>query len=67
MRTNIVLDDDLIKEAFAYSKVKTKKALIHLALKEFIDLHRRKDLREIRGKVKFQKDYNYKELRKGRF
>lgn len=32
MRTNIVIDDDLLKEAFRYSKAKTKKRLIHDAL-----------------------------------
>ena len=37
MRTNIVLDDDLVKEAFKYSGAKTKKELIHLALKELVE------------------------------
>jgi Arc/MetJ family transcription regulator len=30
MRTNIVLDDDLVKEAFKYSGARTKKELIDL-------------------------------------
>jgi len=32
MRTNIVLNDDLVREAMRYSKVKTKRALIEEAL-----------------------------------
>ena len=36
MRTNIVLEDKLVEEAFRYSKAKTKKELIHEALREFI-------------------------------
>ena len=60
MRTNIVLDEDLLKEAFKYSKSHTKKDLIHEALKEFIENHKRKDLRELKGKIKFIEDYDYK-------
>lgn len=62
-RTNIVLDDNLLQEAFRLSKVKTKKELIHEALKEFVATRKRKDLTEIRGKIKFAKGYDYKKLR----
>ena len=65
MRTNIVLDDDIIERAFRYSKAKTKKELIHEALKEFIHAKERLDLRELRGKIEFQSGYDYKKLRKG--
>jgi Arc/MetJ family transcription regulator len=64
MRTNIVLDDDLVKEAFKYSKAKTKKELIHEALKELISSRRRLDLRDLRGRVAFQENYDYKKLRR---
>jgi hypothetical protein len=37
MRRNIVLADNLIEEALKLSGVKTKKDLIHLALKEFVE------------------------------
>jgi len=63
MRTNIVLDDVLVKEAFKYASVTTKRELINLALKEFVANHARKDLRLLRGKVKLDKDYDYKALR----
>ena len=63
MRTNIVLDDKLVKEAFLYTDVDTKKELVELALKEFIKNHKRKDVRHLRGKVKLRSDYNYKKLR----
>ena len=42
MRTNIVLDDQLIAEAFKYSTVKTKSKLVNLALKEFVSHSRSK-------------------------
>ena len=56
MRTNIVIDDELSNEAFAVSNVKTKKDLIHEALKEFIHLKKRKDLTELAGAIKFQRN-----------
>ncbi len=65
-RTNIVLDDNLLKKAFRLSKAKTKKELIHEALKEFIAARSRKNLSKIRGKIKFAEGYNYKTLRIGR-
>ncbi len=65
MRTNIVLDDEIIEKAFRYSKAKTKKELIHEALKEFIDAKQRLNLRDLKGKIEFRTDYDYKRLRKG--
>ncbi len=38
MRTNIEIDDDLLEQAFFVSRCRTKKELIHEALKEFIKL-----------------------------
>ena len=63
MRTNIVLNKQLIEEAFHYAPVSTKRELIDLALREFIVNHRRRDIRVLRGKVKLREDYNYKSLR----
>ena len=64
MLTNIVLDDRLVKEAFRYSIATTKKEVIHVALREFVQNHGRKDLREIRGKVAFVAGYDHKALRR---
>lgn len=63
MRTNIVLDEKLVKEAFRYAHVSTKKELIDLALREYVENHRRKDIRDLRGKVKIDDKYNYKSSR----
>ena len=64
MRTNIVIDDDLLDEAFSLSRARTKKELIHEALKEFIRLRQRKDLTELAGAIKFHKGFDHKKLRK---
>ena len=63
MRTSVVLDDEIVKTAFRYSKAKTIKELIDEALKELIASRQRLDLRDLRGKIDFKSDY--KKLRKG--
>jgi Arc/MetJ family transcription regulator len=63
MRTNIELDSDLVQAAFRYTKVKTKRELVDLALREFVEQHRRKDLRELRGQGGIATDYDYRSLR----
>ena len=63
MRTNINLDDNLVNEAFKYINVNTKKELINIALKEFVENHKKKDLLELMGKVEFDENYDYKKLR----
>jgi Arc/MetJ family transcription regulator len=66
MRTNIVLDDDLVDEAFRYAEsIHTKKALIEAALREFVRTRKMKDLRELKGKIQFADDYDYKKMRNG--
>lgn len=63
MRTNVVIDDQLLQEAFSLTKLKTKKELIKTALEELIENRKKKDLRKIKGKIQFRDDYNYKEMR----
>ncbi|MCK5098837.1 MAG: type II toxin-antitoxin system VapB family antitoxin [Desulfobacteraceae bacterium] len=63
MRTNIVLDDMLIKEAIRLSGVKTKKEVVALALQEFVTNKKRLNLLDLSGKIIFNKDYDYKTLR----
>ncbi len=65
MRTNIDLDDELVREAFRHADVKTKKDLVHLALKEFVERRRRRDVRELRGTVGIRPEYDHKRLRAG--
>lgn len=64
MRTNIVLDDKLVKEAFKYAEVSTKRELVELALREFVQNHRRRDVRELRNKITLDPHYDYKKMRK---
>ncbi len=68
MRTNVVLDDELVREAFGLTGVRTKKDLIHLALEELIRVRRKKDLTELAGRIHFRRGFDHKrqrELRRG--
>ena len=65
MRTNIVIDDALMGEAFAVSNVRTKRELVDLALREFVARHKRKNLMELYGSDGMDPDYNYKRARSG--
>ena len=63
MRTNIVLNDDLIAEAQALSNIKTKRELVEAALKEFIANRKRLDIRKLKGIDELRADYDYKSTR----
>jgi len=66
MRTNIVLDDILMKKAMEASGLKTKKEVVEKALIEFVERRTRKNLKELAGKIKFADGYDYKAIREGR-
>ena len=63
MRTNVVLNDQLVTEAFRYTSATTKRELLEIVLKEFVDHHKRADLRDFKQKITIDPDYDYKALR----
>jgi Arc/MetJ family transcription regulator len=64
MRTNIVLDDNLVDEAFKYAnEIHTKKELIEVALREFVNSRKMKNIKDLKGKIVFADDYDYKKMR----
>jgi Arc/MetJ family transcription regulator len=66
MRTNINLDDQLVKDAFKLSRARTKRELIHEALEEFVQSRRRLDLLDLEGRIEFAKGYDHKRVREGK-
>jgi Arc/MetJ family transcription regulator len=66
MRTNIVIDENLLRAAFSVSEARTKKDLIHEALRVLVTVRKRKDLTELAGKIDFTDGYDHKALRKVR-
>jgi len=65
MRTNIVLDDELIKRAQKLTGIKTKRELVHEALRTLILLGEQGEIRHLRGKLKWEGDLD--EGRRSRF
>ncbi len=63
-RTNIDLEDQLVKEGMRVFKCKSKKELVHLALQELLKKEKRKEILKLRGKVKWEG--NLEEMRKSR-
>ena len=66
MRTNVVIDDDVMQRAMGLSRLKTKREVIDRALREFVEIHSRKDLLDLRGQIQFADNYDYTALREGR-
>jgi len=64
MRTNIVLDDALIERARKLTGIKTKREVIQEALRTLIKLHEQSEIRQLRGKLKWEG--NLDEQRKSR-
>lgn len=63
MRTNIVIDDNLMEKAMQVSGLKTKKEIVEQAISEFVERRTRKNLMDLKGKISFVDNYDYKSLR----
>jgi len=64
MRTNIEIDDKLMKEAMRSANTKTKKETVEAGLRMLIQIKGQEGIRKLRGKVKWEGDLD--ELRSGR-
>ena len=56
MRTNIVIDDDLMDEALKVTGLKTKKEVVELGLNILIRLKKKSDIKGFRGKMTWEGD-----------
>ena len=64
MRTNIVLDEELVRHAQKLTGIKTKRELVHEALKVLINLRQQEQVRALRGKLSWEG--NLQEMRAAR-
>jgi Arc/MetJ family transcription regulator len=58
MRTNIDLDDELVRRGLKVSGLRTKKELVNMALREFLRRKDQKKILELRGKISWKGDLN---------
>lgn len=56
MRTNIVIDDELMTSAMAATGAATKREVVELGLKTLLRLQRQKELKQLRGRVDWTGD-----------
>ena len=56
MRTNIVIDDDLMNEALRVTGLKSKREAIELGLRTLLRLRQQEEIRQFRGKLDWQGD-----------
>jgi Arc/MetJ family transcription regulator len=64
MRTNIEIDDSLMRRALRATGLTTKKAVVEAGLRQLIKLHRQKAILALGGKIAWQGDLDA--LRRGR-
>jgi Arc/MetJ family transcription regulator len=64
MRTNIEIDEELIREAMKLTGITTKKGVVEKALAHMVSLKKQERLRDLRGKLKWEGDLD--EMREGR-
>lgn len=66
MRTNIVLDEKLVRKAMKLSRAKTKRDVVHLALSEYVAARERTArIMEFFGSEVIDPDYDHKAARAG--
>ena len=58
MRTNVVIDDDLMQAALRASALKTRREVVELGLRTLLRLNRQRDSHRLRGRVHWQGDHN---------
>ena len=66
-RNNIDLDERLVRRGLRIFNWKSKRELLRLALKELLRSAKRKEILELRGKVKWKGDLEKQEVGKGAF
>jgi Arc/MetJ family transcription regulator len=65
MRTNVVIDDQLMAQAMKQTGLKTKKAVIEEALRTLVRVKSQEQVRSLRGKLHWEGDLDA--MRQGRF
>jgi len=56
MRTNIVIDDKLMKDTLRITGLKTKREAVELGLQTLLRLRKQAEIRRYRGKLDWQGD-----------
>ncbi len=66
MQRNLKLDEGLVERAVRLGRFKTKEQAVKTAVAEFIQRRQRRLILNLSGKIQFDPDWDYKEMRSGR-
>jgi len=64
MRTNIDIDDRLMRQAMRHTGARTKKATVEAGLRMLVETHAQTSIRKLKGKVRWEG--NLDDSRRGR-
>jgi Arc/MetJ family transcription regulator len=56
MRTNIVIDDELMRQVMKLTGLRTKREAVELGLKALLKLKKQESIRDFRGKLDWEGD-----------
>ena len=56
MRTNIVIDDDLMRDALKATGAKTKREAVEMGLRKLLQLRKQQQIKSLRGRIHWQGD-----------
>ena len=54
MRTNIVIDDKLMRDILRLTGIRTKREAVDQGLRALLRLHQQSDIRQVRGRLPWQ-------------
>ena len=58
MRTNIVIDDNLMIDVLQVTGLKTKREAVELGLRTLLSLKKQGEIKQFKGKLKWDDDLN---------
>jgi Arc/MetJ family transcription regulator len=64
--TNLEINQELLEQAKALSGLGSKRETVNQALHEFVQSRLKQQLLDLRGKIEYFEDYDYKAVRKKR-
>lgn len=56
MRTNIVIDDELMKQVLKTTGIRTKREAVEMGLRALLQLKKQEDIKDFRGKFTWEGD-----------
>ena len=63
MATNLAIDEKLLTDALKVGDLKTKKATVNAALREFIQRRKQTEILKLFGSVEYDRNYDHKKGR----